>query len=443
MASLINSLIRVAFGADDDENLETSVGEVDITSVDEADQIILSCQSFLNLANSTMIALPFQAFSRIRHWRAKRRDTRLASNYDVLYPKVKSIEKKLRSALNTAIEKKNVLKYQAKYLIIRLEACIQHNKQLLETTTSPLEEIRDIVNMVSQELTLIKSMQAFNYELIRLRNIELIQSGELHPRSLTSGWHSSGIVRNIHRPLTDIDLENDIDHQFLSTKLDSLREIRQNFVRVLAQMLEQRASYQANLEASETSFHQLMNLVRRDLDHEFYTDLEGNPINGLIQDPFSSRSSTDAESELSGAITMTYDHERCVDCSIGYRISDECIKNLSSLQQQAAQVNARLQVLVELRERMSEVATSLDLSNHSSDTGNQSIFSADDSYANTPKSSTGLDDDLSHGFETPGTLISTPTKLDMTQIRDEASPASSSSDEEMMVTPKSSFRDEG
>jgi len=68
-----------------------------------ADELIEQCRQLVDAASSAMITVPvpasllqFQAVSRIRQWRSKRRDSRLAAMYEALYPKIKDIEKLLR-----------------------------------------------------------------------------------------------------------------------------------------------------------------------------------------------------------------------------------------------------------------------------------------------------------------------------------------------------------
>ncbi len=55
----------------------------------------------------------------------------------------------------------------------------------------------------------------------------------------------------------------------------------------------------------------------------------------------------------------SFDHSRCTDCSFGYSMACDCMSHLAALQKQAQDANRRLQMLVEVRERMLEAAESL------------------------------------------------------------------------------------
>lgn len=52
----------------------------------------------------------------------------------------------------------------------------------------------------------------------------------------------------------------------------------------------------------------------------------------------------------------TFDHARCADCAYGYSMAGDCISHLAALQKQAQDANKRLQMLVEMRERMMEAS---------------------------------------------------------------------------------------
>ena len=55
----------------------------------------------------------------------------------------------------------------------------------------------------------------------------------------------------------------------------------------------------------------------------------------------------------------SFDHSRCTDCSYGYSMACDCMSHLAALQKQAQDANRRLQMLVEVRERMLEAAETL------------------------------------------------------------------------------------
>lgn len=53
--------------------------------------------------------------------------------------------------IGDVVEKKNALRVQAKYLTVRLSTCLQHNKQLLDESESPMEELRAQISALSNE----------------------------------------------------------------------------------------------------------------------------------------------------------------------------------------------------------------------------------------------------------------------------------------------------
>jgi hypothetical protein len=51
---------------------------------------------------------------------------------------------------------------------------------------------------------------------------------------------------------------------------------------------------------------------------------------------------------------LSFDHQRCADCSYGYAMACDCMNHLTALQKQVHDANKRLQALVESRERLRE-----------------------------------------------------------------------------------------
>jgi hypothetical protein len=81
-------------------------------------------------------------------------------------------------------------------------------------------------------------------------------------------------------------------------------------------------------------------------------DLSGQSILGL------SHVSHDSSHNM---FNICFDHAHCSDCAVGHTIASDCFSALSSLHDQAVAANDRLSQLVELRERVSEIAASLDV----------------------------------------------------------------------------------
>lgn len=160
-------------------------------------------------------------------------------------------------------------------------------------------------------------------------------------------------------------------------------------------LLEQRAIFTINLENSELSRQVLTNLLKYDLHdkdsiipNESDNENESENDVNIEKDSFESNRQEDEDTKtidtmssdastqsvpspratnksvkerLISGIPISFDHIRCTDCTLGHTISQDCANNLKALQQQALYATSRLQILVELRERMYEVAETLDL----------------------------------------------------------------------------------
>ena len=117
---------------------------------------------------------------------------------------------------------------------------------------------------------------------------------------------------------------------------------------------------------SEKSYKQLTTLLKHELNelfsgpHQDLTcDLNGQSIIGL------SHVTQDSKLKQKYAPLCTFnicfDHAYCSDCAVGHTIASDCFTALSSLHDQALAANDRLSRIVELRERVMEIATSLDI----------------------------------------------------------------------------------
>lgn len=104
----------------------------------------------------------------------------------------------------------------------------------------------------------------------------------------------------------------------------------------MAALLESRETQMNNLDNSDRSLQAVSLLIRRGGIGEANGDLDGGS------------NSEDCE-------PMTFDHSRCADCSYAYSITCDCTNHFAALQKQALEANEKLQALVEIREKMSEV----------------------------------------------------------------------------------------
>lgn len=199
---------------------------VDFTSIDAADKLLGECEAFIDHSQEDIGALPenipFPILSRVsqgvKSWRTKRRDTKLVQDLENLLPRIVQNEKSLRNIMGEVVEKKAALRLQARYLEVRLESCIEHNKDLLSQTNEPLDSLRAEVNVLSEKSAVIKAMMTFNKEVLRIRNVEKISKGQSFVR-----WGQSAKPQKAS--VTEADLAKDADHPVLEAHLVALREV--------------------------------------------------------------------------------------------------------------------------------------------------------------------------------------------------------------------------
>lgn len=63
-----------------------------------------------------------------------------------------------------------------------------------------------------------------------------------------------------------------------------------------------------------------------------------------------------AEAAEEAEALPSFDHSRCADCSYSYSITCDCTNHMAALQQQGVDANQRLQQLVEMREKLTEIS---------------------------------------------------------------------------------------
>jgi hypothetical protein len=193
---------------------------VDFTPIQEADQILEECQMFLQQAGDTSFVL-FPMLTRVKNWRLKRRDNRLISVYETLYPRIIAIEKKLRQIMGDVVEKKAEIRNQARHLQVRLQACIRHNKSNLQQTEGPVDELRLLINKLSSESSLLKEMIEFNKELLRFGTVEKVSKGQTFVR-----WGGIASKAPAKKVVTEAELQKDDMHPEIETRLLALRKVR-------------------------------------------------------------------------------------------------------------------------------------------------------------------------------------------------------------------------
>lgn len=147
----------------------------------------------------------------------KKKDNRTSTAYSNFLPRILSCEKNLRKVIGDVVEKKIILRLQARHLRARLEACIIYNETLLATTDVPLDDTRNFVNSLSQESSEVKNMIAFNLEILRM------QQFEEHQANLNLLRYNRQNINNVNNENLERD---DPDHFFLEIKLEEFRKVR-------------------------------------------------------------------------------------------------------------------------------------------------------------------------------------------------------------------------
>jgi hypothetical protein len=194
---------------------------IDFKPIEEAEILLEDCNAFTTQASQNMMVIPFPGLTRIRKWRAKRRDDQLSAMYESLQPRVQESERILRKMIGEVVEKKRALRMQARHLLSRLDACITFNCDMLSLSDTPVVEIRAIVNNLSSASVAVKSMMVFNNEVLRQRNMQSAkQSKSFVPWTKRSA---------INKPLSENELNTDADHPSLVKRLHELREVSCGF----------------------------------------------------------------------------------------------------------------------------------------------------------------------------------------------------------------------
>ncbi|CAE7511811.1 unnamed protein product, partial [Symbiodinium microadriaticum] len=294
------------------------------TSFSSIDSLITECNNFLSQISQIRDSLEagsgskgiMQAAHKLRQWRSRRRDERLHSVMHSLLPRIKSNEEYLRDFIIQIVEKKLALRDQARHLKCRLEACINYNGDYIDGQEDLIEEMRNAVNSLSTESSVVKVMVSFNVELVRQRVMETVR----HNRSFVS-WGSKAVLL---RPISEQELAEDSDHPALMERLNRLRESREQLVMQLSQLLETREAHIVNLDAATLLHKNLLDLLQND--------------------------------GISSSDSQVFDHAHCHDCSYVQSISRDCVVHLQSLTKQTVDASQRLLQLVELREKVRDSA---------------------------------------------------------------------------------------
>lgn len=290
---------------------------------------------------------------RLRNWRIRRQDSAITTSFESLFPRlVKSVED--TTILASEIDEKTVALWdQACVLKIRLNACICHNTEYLANKAGMVEEMRRVVDALSAYSTEIKSMITFNVEVIRQRLVQTVSQG----RSFVS-WGSRAMLM---RPISETELGEDRDHNFLMQKLRFIRESKEDLMVKLTDLLELRELHTANLEAATAAYTDICDLIES--------------VNESMSLP--------RPSEATVVVPLQYDHSTCPDCSIIHTMAEQCIDHLSSLIRQQEDVRAWCDALSTAKAKVEEAKVEIqkfyDLQAPGSDT--VAISTADDAVS--------------------------------------------------------------
>jgi len=295
----------------------------------EADELLVECESYISQAKSTLAVLPFSA---INEWRTKRKDEQLLQKADVLQPRIQASEKSLRTILETTAGAKEVLRNQAKELQLQLNSCIEKNKEELNNSEPLVNQLRDVVDIMSSQSSSVKFMLQFNDEVARQR----ISEEATRERQAQAPW-SIRMPNSILSSGESFDVSGDEDHINLASKLAKLRAMREQAMATLAVVLEQKESCTQSLSGCCTSKDAIDGIVRRSV-----------------------RSSSSSESSSSAQVSPESPNSPdTLQVTKVLSSSEHCVEKFEAAQKAAGEATKRLQKLVEVRERILELEDSL------------------------------------------------------------------------------------
>lgn len=204
---------------------------IDSKPVKDAETVISECEALISLihqngTSSSQYVLSssqsnnnsFQMFHpQTKAIKNRTHSAYAISMYDKLQPKIFDAEKILRGLLLVIIDKKAVLRTQAKQIVTRLIACIDYQTNLLIKSDTPIQELRDVVNDLANESASVKTMVAFNFELLRLHTAQSARQGKT-----VLSWARK---KNANQGPSDEDLAKDYEHRELHHRLHQLRSV--------------------------------------------------------------------------------------------------------------------------------------------------------------------------------------------------------------------------
>lgn len=380
-----------------------------VEKLNDVSSLVKECATFVESAKNNL-AIPFAAFERVRQWRVRRRESEAIRVIDTLLPRIKEVELGLRFTITDTCERKAALREQAKFLLARLSSCITYNQSQLDCLFPVVEDTRSVVIALSDSLATVKRMISFNNELLRLKNVQ--NAGTKRGGGYNYNRQISSNIA-LFRPVSEDDLNRDSEYVPLLARLNSLREIREKYVALLAQLLESREMYTANFDNCNHCFKQICDLLR--LDKKPFTVASPTSPKDQAKQPASPdsappsptatptkrlslvlqsvvggvvgtsprNSSVEAADEdeeeeaakfvatqqdsdgntnllIGDEVIPVYSHqETCSDCTCVVTITNNCIESFEEIHTVQVLATKQLSTLVEVRERINEVIESV------------------------------------------------------------------------------------
>lgn len=146
------------------------ISNPDERSFDACDLLFHDCEELLKLSSKTISftkktnasnSSKLNVASKINKWRAKRKESSLSVTYESLQARVEQVEAQLQAYADQAVKSTSTLVVQALHLNMRLNACIQFNRQELEVMDPQLQSGQLFMNQLKATEVALENMIKF------------------------------------------------------------------------------------------------------------------------------------------------------------------------------------------------------------------------------------------------------------------------------------------